>query len=361
MHDDPLAPTPLEDARKSQQAQTTKQDQIDSDTTKSNSMRYPEVTTIVSRFEPTSPPTEQSEEIEITPRSSAKSSPETLRDTVRAELELREQQSEDLKRRHSEANERWKAERQVTEQAHSLETEKLRIRGKTLDQDFQSALEHSSPSPEKEKADREKSTNFRQTSIAQVVIEQDRDREMFRHDARWRMHEQRLAAQSLPAPAPPTGVVEQQSVKEKYMEARRQWESQRDGINEKYDSEQVIARDQGVTLADLYQNEVDIGPDNASGEFSQTEVPDTEPGRAENLRSERISTEFSISASDGPEASYAEPEPAPPVEVQPQPEAQMEPAPMNYEMNEPVPQVQDIAPSHDAGTVDNEPSQGHEM
>tara|TARA_R110002110_G_scaffold407057_3_gene627699 strand:- start:1612 stop:2481 length:870 start_codon:yes stop_codon:yes gene_type:complete len=180
-------------------------------------------------------------------------SPRTLNETAQAELALKDQHSEALQSRHRAATEAWREEKQTFLQTQEWETQKLRIDGKTLDHTFgEQAKPDQTLRADQVVPPEEKSMTWRESARAQISVEQDRDQAMERHEARWRIHEQQLGAGSMPALTPP-GMAEEAgpSMKDKYTEARTRWNDQHDAINEKFDQEKQQERAVGLTLTDL--------------------------------------------------------------------------------------------------------------
>ncbi len=195
----------------------------------------------------------------------------SLTETANAELALKKQRDTELESRHEKAKERWQTERRETECAYGWETEKLRIRGKTLDQEFEHATRDAPRSNRGEPVQgREKTDSWQKSAREQAHILQEREQALARHEVIWKIREQRMGANTVPAPTPPDIEDARQSPKDEYRQARAFWQDQRDAINEKFDQERDEQRATGITLTEIHRDHV-AGPSDAKSPADQVQ------------------------------------------------------------------------------------------
>jgi hypothetical protein len=227
-------------------------------------------------YDPLAPTPERKRSRDDTPQTEKSEEPKSLSETVNAELSVKSEKEAALKERHEAANERWRSERQETERAFDWETQKLRIKGETLDQAFQrAAQEQPKQKSDLPKGSQGKSGTWRESARAQVNISDEREAALNRHETIWKIREHRMGAGSVPAPAPPGMEGVQKSPQEQYREARQLWEQQRDAINGTFDESRDDVRANGVTLTDLHHDHA--GQPEIPASSPEQDVPQVSP------------------------------------------------------------------------------------
>lgn len=218
----------------------------------------------------------------------------TVHETATAERELRDRHDEELRQRHGDALSRWREEKSRIENGQEWNAQHLRFRGRTLDQEF---AEHAKPQEASQNVpaapDRDKTKSWRESANAQLAIQQDREAAMDRHDARWRMQENRLAAQSAPGLHPPgMGGDDGQSMKERFKEARERWEDQRVSIEDKFDQDRENERASGKTLSDVQRESA--APNMETNASSPSPLPEPEHSTAPDIAPEPVGPDMEV-------------------------------------------------------------------